>query len=125
MNTQPHKTPNERGSQPMKKPLMFRQGDVLLRRIDKIPEGLHTVPRENGRVVLAHGEVTGHAHAIDSSEVAFLAADVAELERAFLLVEEEVAVVHEEHDTITLPPGSYEVRRQREYSPAAPVWVAD
>lgn len=103
---------------------LYRQGDVLIARIDEIPDGLHPVPMESGRVVLAHGEVTGHAHAVEGP-VQFLAADVAELERAFLRVEQEAQVVHEEHDTIVLPPGDYEVRRQREYAPQQNTWVAD
>lgn len=103
---------------------MFRQGDVLLVPIAETPKGLEEVPLENGRLVLAHGEVTGHAHVIEG-EATFLAADVADLERAFLRVDEEVALVHDEHDTITVPPGGYEVRRQREYAPEAPRWVAD
>jgi hypothetical protein len=46
----------------------FRQGDVLLLAIDPdgLPEKVRTVPRQGGRVVLAEGEVTGHAHAIHS-----------------------------------------------------------
>jgi hypothetical protein len=42
----------------------YRQGDVLLQRVDSLPEKLVTIAREQGRVILAHGEVTGHAHAI-------------------------------------------------------------
>lgn len=107
--------------------MQFRQGDVLIVATDRVPKGLKPVPREQGRIVLAHGEVTGHAHAIDApeAEAQFLAADLEEVNRRFLRVEAEVAVVHEEHDTITLPPGDYEVRRQREYAPEAPQWVAD
>ena len=29
-------------------------------------------------------------------------------------------MVHDEHDALRLPPGDYEVRRQREYVPKAP-----
>lgn len=102
----------------------YRQGDVLIRRVEAIPDGLTPVPLENGRVILMHGEVTGHAHAV-VGECEFLAADLSDLEQRFLRIEQEAQVVHEEHASITLPPGNYEVRRQREYSPAAPVWVAD
>lgn len=104
-----------------------RQGDVLIRRVAKIPKGLKKVPLENGRVVLAHGEATGHAHAVVDrvAEVEFLAADLREMEKRFLRVESEVDVVHDEHATITLAPGEYEVVRQREYAPEAPQWVAD
>src|SRR5258708_19796990 len=43
---------------------LYRQGDVLIIPVEWIPEKLDPVDRENGRVVLAHGEVTGHAPAI-------------------------------------------------------------
>lgn len=42
----------------------YRQGDVLLERIAALPSGLQLVPRDKGRVILAYGEVTGHAHAL-------------------------------------------------------------
>lgn len=44
----------------------YRQGDVLIERIDSVPDDAQPVPLEDGRIVLAHGEVTGHAHAIKS-----------------------------------------------------------
>jgi hypothetical protein len=103
---------------------LYRQGDVLLQRVDDIPEGLQTVPLDNGRVILAYGEVTGHAHAV-LGDVEFLAADLQELEERFLRVENEAEVVHEEHYTITLPPGGYRVVRQREYTPEEIRTVAD
>lgn len=103
---------------------LYRQGDVLVRQVNEIPTGLQAVPLEQGRVILMHGEVTGHAHAV-IGDVEFLAADLADLEERFLRVEAEAQIVHEEHDTIVLPPGNYRVVRQREYQPSAPVWVAD
>lgn len=103
---------------------MFRQGDVLIIPVEGIPDGTITIEREGGRLVLAHGEVTGHAHVVEG-EATFLASDVEELERTFLRVEHEALVVHEEHDTVTLPPGDYEVRRQREYTPEEIRRVAD
>ena len=103
---------------------MFRQGDVMIVPVASIPEGLEKVPLENGRVILAHGEVTGHAHAV-VGDVEFLAADLEDLEQRFLRVESEAQVVHEEHSTITLAPGEYKVLRQREYQDEAPAYVAD
>ncbi len=103
---------------------LYRQGDVLLQRVDTIPDGLQAVPLDKGRVILAYGEVTGHAHAVEG-DVRFLAADLEELEERFLHVEREASVVHEEHDTIALPPGDYRVVRQREYAPERPTYVAD
>jgi hypothetical protein len=103
---------------------MFRQGDVMLVPVKGLPDGLVEVPRENGRIVLAHGEVTGHAHVIEG-EALFLAADLEEMTERFLAVEEECELVHDEHDTIKVPAGVHEVRRQSEYAPEAPRMVAD
>jgi hypothetical protein len=96
--------------------MIFRQGDVLLRRVESVPDNVTPVPRENGRIVLAHGEVTGHAHAI-LDEAAELVR-TAETNQRFLKIMNAsgVQLQHEEHATITLPPGTYEVIRQREYT---------
>jgi len=102
-----------------------RQGDILIVSTRAIPKGLKEIARENGRVVLAHGEATGHAHVIDDPSAMFLGADLEEMADRFLRVENECQVVHDEHDAITLPPGDYIVRRQREYSPEAIRNVAD
>lgn len=104
--------------------VIYRQGDVLIARIERLPTGLESVPRESGRLVLAHGEATGHAHVVEG-EAELLATDLEELEERFLRVEREAQVVHDEHDPITLAPGDYSVRRQREYQPEAPRFVAD
>lgn len=97
---------------------LYRQGDVLLISIERVPAAASTpVARENGRVILAHGEATGHAHAIvDDAAQLVTSEQAAEL---YLLVHgtDPVELVHQEHDTILVPPGQYEVRRQREYHP--------
>lgn len=104
---------------------LYRQGDVLIIRVARIPAKAAKQRRDRGRVVLAYGEVTGHAHAIADSGAELLHDPATE--RAFLrvLTEGGVELRHEEHATITLPPGSYEVRRQREYSPERSRFVAD
>lgn len=106
-----------------------RQGDVFLVKIDALPDGLVEIPREGGRVVCAHGEVTGHAHAISEKHVRQFrdarvdVSDGATRLRAggglpavtYLEVKEACTLRHEEHTAITLEPNVYEVRRQREY----------
>lgn len=67
----------------------YRQGDIRLVPVAKLPEDLTEVPRQNGRLVLAEGEATGHLHVIDAPEATFLAADLAEIEGRFLVVEAE------------------------------------
>ena len=71
-----------------------------------------------GYVVLADGEMTGHAHRIIANAVSG-SVDV----DGQLYVEvhaEKAEVVHPEHDTLTLPPGAYCVVRQREYEAGSP-----
>lgn len=101
---------------------MARQGDVLLIAVGRIPKS-KSVPTEAGRVILAHGEVTGHAHAIGDPDVAELL-ETGDGAR-FLRVTHEAELRHEEHDTVTIPPGRYRVIRQREYSPEEIRNVAD
>lgn len=107
-------------------PFQVRQGDVLLQAVSEVPDGLKPVPLDKGRVILAYGEVTGHAHAV-VGDVELLAADLEDLETRFLRVEAEAQIVHEEHSTVVLPPGDYRVLGQREYTSVdmVPIRVAD
>ena len=95
---------------------MYRQGDVLLVRVDEIPIGLKPLSRRGERIVLALGEVGGHAHAILSPHAVGFGRS-GQTEPAYLVVEAEtVDLEHEEHATICIPRGVYRVVRQREYS---------
>ncbi len=106
-------------------PYIVRQGDVLIERIAALPAQLSKIARENGRVILAHGEVTGHAHAIAAPHCELFTSP-AEAGVTFLEVREAMAALaHDEHSTIELAPGAYRVTRQREYSPEAIRNVAD
>lgn len=100
---------------------MFRQGDVFLQRVKALPNGAKPKDRDNGRVVLAYGEVTGHAHAIHEPEA--LLYDFGE--EMYLEADGTVMLKHEEHAPITLDKGFYRVVRQREYQPGAIRNVAD
>jgi hypothetical protein len=106
--------------------LIFRQGDVLLRQVRQLPRKRQPVERVGGRIVLAEGEATGHAHAV-LDERAELYEHSDRLEARFLrvLAEGGVSLTHDEHATITLPRGTYEVIRQREYEPGAVRPVSD
>jgi hypothetical protein len=61
--------------QAMKELLMMRQGDVLVQRVGNIPKAAKAIRRDAGRVILAYGEVTGHAHAIAEPECELLETD--------------------------------------------------
>jgi len=98
-------------------PILYRQGDVLLMAVDSVPADAQPVARDDGRIVLAYGEVTGHAHAIDAPESEATLLSVSE-ERRFLRLMADVDLAHEEHATIHLPPGVYRVIRQRVWGDA-------
>ena len=99
--------------------LLLRAPDVTLTRIGDASTDAGSaieLPREKGYVVLAHGEVTGHAHRIRDRGVCLLRAEGVAFD--LLRVSEGVLaqLVHEEHGTIAIGPGLYERRIQREYA---------
>jgi hypothetical protein len=99
---------------------LYRQGDVLLVAVPGIPKDALR-QRRKGRLVLAEGEATGHAHAIAERD----AREFRVGEERFVLVRSAAQLVHEEHATIDLPRGAYRVIIQREYEPApigSPAW---
>jgi hypothetical protein len=106
---------------------LIRQGDVLIIPVATIPTDTTPVKRDRGRVVLAYGEATGHAHTILHPDVTLVTQGEADELRMWMQVTSPapVELTHDEHDTLLIPPGNYEVRRQREYQPEAPVWVTD
>ncbi|MFE4354660.1 hypothetical protein ACWDD9_12220 [Kitasatospora sp. NPDC001119] len=108
---------------------MYRQGDVLIVPVEEgaVPPRvveLAVQPRDaRGRMVLALGEVTGHAHAVVGPGE--LRRETGPFGAGWLHLPEGGRVVHEEHAAIPLPKGWYRVVRQREYVPGAVRMVAD
>ena len=104
---------------------LLRQGDVLLVPVDRVPDDALVVEL-GSRIVLAEGEATGHAHAVVGERVELVEADDGTL-YVEVVGAAPAELVHEEHDTIPLLPGAFEVRRQREYEPLAggDRWVSD
>lgn len=95
--------------------MQCRQGDIFLERVvlDLAPE-VRVVPLDAGRVVLAYGEATGHAHAFHGDHVT--QHETADGTRYVTIAVAPAALLHEEHAPITVPPGLYRVRRQREWT---------
>lgn len=92
----------------------YRQGDVLMKST-RIPKDADR-KEIKGRAVMAYGEVTGHAHALEEVQ------DIELYEkdgRTFVRVlnGSGTPLTHEEHSTVHLPKGDYERIIQREYSP--------
>lgn len=115
-------------SKQSKSGIQVRQGDVLVEsaavtREELIDRGGKVLPREAGRVVLAHGEATGHAHAIADAGVELIELQSGE---RFLFSEKGGTLRHEEHGFIDIPAGVYRViHPQREYSPEEIRNIAD
>ena len=97
---------------------------MLLRQISEMPADAQANPAtiENGDVVLAHGEVTGHHHGVPMRHAGEFATGGG---ARILMVKKPTALVHQEHSAIPLKPGAFEIIRQCEYSPEAIRNVAD
>ncbi len=89
----------------------IQHGDVLLKRIDKLPKGVVEVPRKEGRIVVMEGEATGHHHVI-TAEPATLWEIKGDL---YLEVTAPVTITHEEHKELPIPKGIYQIGRVKEY----------
>lgn len=97
----------------------FRHGDVLVEPVAGVEPAGAALPRSpSGHVVLAEGEVTGHAHRIAEEGCDLYPYPGANDNGVRLLVvRASVDLSHEEHHTIRLPPGTYKVRVKRQYNP--------
>ena len=103
----------------------YRQGDVLIERIDAIPAAVVPATHQAGRWILAEGEVTGHTHSVAAEDATVLLLELDNEMEMYLRVHTATEVTHQEHGPITLAPGDYRIGRQREYSPERIRRVAD
>jgi len=102
-----------------------RQGDVLLFKVGALPKGAVEV-KTKGDVILAHGEVTGHAHRIRREQTEKPSARIFDLgAERYLQITERVALTHEEHSAIFLEAGVYRQAYQHEEKRAEITRVAD
>lgn len=100
------------------------QGDLFIRRIDKLPAGIK-VSDEKKQYIVAHSE-TGHNHVIDVAPNVRYYPSKSFDQPSYLEVIEatdatEVIVKHlrnhDTHESIKIPVGIFELRNQREYTP--------
>ncbi len=102
-----------------KKVTKIQQGDVILRRIAALPDGV--TERKGLRHVLALGEATGHEHCVRSVDVCTYTKEVNGEEVLFLKVDKSAKLEHlkgtsqADHDAITIPPGVWERDIVREF----------
>jgi hypothetical protein len=87
----------------------YRQGDVLFRRGDVVPEGLEHVASKAASFVVARGEATGHHHAI-RPKAKRCRIDVWRGSDSMLFVRVSggsAILEHQEHGPIVVAPGIY------------------
>ena len=97
------------------------QGDVLIRQIDLLPDGLIRISPEDGMYVLAHSE-TGHSHVVEATpEVEFFQHELNNLVAYMVVKKGQPVIKHlrtwDTHEPYQLKKGVYEIRRQIESSP--------
>lgn len=91
----------------------IRQGDVLVLPCEFIPATATQVDPQDGRLIVAYGEATGHHHSFPHRRGATLFRDDASGGRLYVDATKPVALEHQEHHALTITPGKYEVRIQR------------
>ena len=91
--------------------MQIQQGDVIGHKVDKIPATARRVQPVGGRLIVAEGEATGHAHAIQATpDVALFECDG----KMYLDVAEPAIQTHEEHAAVTWGRGVWEIGTVRE-----------
>jgi hypothetical protein len=85
----------------------FRQGDVVLKQVQRLPAA--AIPERIKP--LAVGEQSGHNHQLKEGVFRFWRDGTTR----FVEVLETTNLVHEEHSTLEIPPGLYEQLDEREY----------
>lgn len=93
---------------------MFRQGDVLLVKVSNLPDNVEKIDTD----IILRGEATGHAHRIINGQI-FQFKDFRGIPVGTMYIYAEIdsEIVHDEHKSIRLEKGIYEVVRQREFNP--------
>lgn len=94
---------------------MFRQGDILLREVFRLPPNTRQAADQGNARILAYGEKTGHMHIMQSGTVYETSGPAGA--KKFVQVAAPTQLVHDEHAAIDVPPGIWEIIQQRTYVP--------
>lgn len=91
----------------------IRHGDVGLKVINKA-EG--EIINHNGSFTLAYGEATSHSHVITVPKLDDMTVYRCADGGIIFTLKSEGRLTHEEHKTLIVPPGTYQIIREREYN---------
>lgn len=103
----------------------IRQGDVLIWPCDAIPAGAVPVDPENGRLIVARGEATGHHHSFPHRPEITLFRDDGSGGGFYVRADIPVSLEHQEHSALRLAPGVHKVSIQRTFVAGMARRVAD
>jgi hypothetical protein len=97
----------------MVKTELIRQGDVLLKKINKIPKEVKLQDNSNNNeIILAFGEKTFHKHRLICNKPIL---DIKTIGKRYVSLQDDGILSHEEHAKLNIPKGEYEVVIQREF----------
>jgi hypothetical protein len=107
--------------------MIYRHGDVILREIRALPHFVDRISTAKS-LVIAEGEQTGHHHTLTSTQNGTLISFAhryleftnhyqryPQNPRRYICLDAKSTLAHEEHKTITVEPGIYEVLIEREF----------
>ena len=86
--------------------MLLQQGDVLLKKIDKLPNGEKKQIYDKRGIVFAEGEATGHYHLVKNIDVSRIYTIDG---KRYFENDIPVEIEHQEHDKILIPAGIWEV----------------
>ncbi len=92
---------------------MFRQGEIILKPTSNLNTksiGVGLAARKLTTKVIREGEATGNFHAVNDQGTLYQVNGT-----MYLRAEAGTKLTHQEHATINIPKGDYEVTIQREY----------
>lgn len=90
--------------------MYYQQGDTLYYPCE-LPSGLKELKTD----VVQEGEATGHAHRLHGSSDDYQLFENPKQKVKYLRIVKPVALRHEEHHEVLLPPGDYRIGIVREY----------
>ena len=91
----------------------MRQGDVLIVEVTEIPQ--EAKKTQEGTVILAYGEVTGHHHTVYADKKTLKVREVGGITYIALTIP--APLKHQEHKTLEIPMGIWKMSMEVEYDP--------
>lgn len=94
----------------------IRQGDILVIPCPTIPASALPVAPQNGRLIVALGEATGHHHSFPIGPRIALFRDDVGGGALYLKASAPVALEHQEHSALVIDKGTHRVINQRTFA---------